>query len=437
MKPNVTLAAVLIAAVLGGGYWYWEIKAKPIREQAAEDAKRLFPGLNADFTSEILLRADPKPQVLLRKVDGAWHLIAPVQSLADEQAVDALLTQLKSVKREEVVDEKGGDLRQYGLDKPSGAVTFKPVSGEAQVLFFGADSFDGTKAYALVNGHPQVFLTGLAAKTALLKDANGLRDKRLLPFDPSQLVSIKSSAGSGFTLEKDKQGYWQVRAGTRLEPADVLRVDAWIAALRALKGDQVVDEDVKNPAKYQLGSSKLELQIAGAPPLVLQKGGLQGKGPAFFARIQALPQVWAVNGQSAAVFAMGGTSLMDMRAFDLSAGEVDHFVLWQDGNSITARRSKDLKWSWDSGAKADPAFSLEDFLAKVSGTSRLKHLPDSARPAKPVMVLTFYDKQDLMLEQAVVGPKQAGGQVAQSAVKKMLMIVPDNVFVGLPQPAKK
>ncbi len=178
--------------------------------------------------------------------------MAPVQSLADEQAVAALLAQLKSVKREEVVDEKGDDLRQYGLDKPSGAVTFKPLSGEAQVLFFGADSFDGTKAYALVNGRPQVFLTDLAAKTALLKDANGLRDKRLLPFDPAQLVSIKSSAGGGFTVEKDKQGFWQVRAGVKIEPADVLKVDAWIAALRGLErrpsGGRGREEPVEVPA---------------------------------------------------------------------------------------------------------------------------------------------------------------------------------------------
>ncbi len=111
---------------------------------------------------------------------------------------------------------------------------------------------------------------------------------------------------------------------------------------------------MKNPSKYQLGASKLELQIEGAPPLVLQKGGSQGKGPAFFARIQGLPQVWSVNGQSAAVFAMAGTTLMDLRAFDLSAGDVDHFVLWQDGNSMTAHKDKDLKWSWDKGVPGGP-----------------------------------------------------------------------------------
>ncbi len=67
----------------------------------------------------------------------------------------------------------------------------------------------------------------------------------------------------------------------------------------------------------------------------------------------------------------------------------------------------------------------------------MKRLPASAFPAKPALVATFYDAQNIMLEQAVLGPRQAGGQVAQSAMKKMLMIVPDNVFAGLPQPVKK
>jgi hypothetical protein len=435
VKPRVTLAAVLVAAVLGGGYWYWEVKTKPARLQAQEDAKRLFPELSADSTAEVLLRSEDKPQVLLRQVDGAWRLVTPLQALADKQAVEALLAELKAVKREEVVDEKGEDLRKYGLDKPSGAVTFKTLSATAQpqILFFGADSFDGTKAYALVNGKTQVFLTDLQAKRALLKDADGLRDKRLLPFDPSTLISIKSSAG--FILEKDKQGAWQIRAGARVEPADGLKVDAWIAGLRLLKGDHVVDESGKNAGAYHLGASRLELAIQNAPLLVLQKGGLDGKGPNFFARMSGAPQVWSVQGQQSALLAQTGSSLMDLRAFDLQAGRVERLVLWADGNSLTARR-KNLKWSWDGGG-VDPKFSLEDFLATVAGTTRLSRLPASARPAAPHQVVTFYDDKDQLLEQVVLGPRQGAGQLAQSAAKKMVVIVADNVFAGLPQPVNK
>jgi hypothetical protein len=442
MKPRATLAVVLVAAALGTFYWYWEVKTKPARDQALEDAKLVFPGMKSDGTGELLIRAGTKPDVNLRKVDGVWRLVAPVQALADAQAVDALLDQLKSVKHDEVVEDKASDLHKYGLDQPSGAVTFKSLSAgtQAGVLFFGADSFDGSKAYGMVDGQSSVFLTSLAAKTALLKDADGLRDKRLLIFDPGDVESLRSTQGAGFLIDRDKQGQWQVHSGSQLEPARVDAVNNWIAALQGIKGSSVVEETVKNPAKYGLGKGLVELGLKGQAKLALQKGSLQGKGPAFYGRVQGQSQVWLLPSSASAILSKDGHALMDLQAFDFQAGLVERFAVWQGGTTLTARRDKDFKWSWDPPQAAKPGvapFNFEDFIAKVGGSDRLSRLKDSARPTKPLMVVTFYGAQDAFLDQALVGPKQGAGQVAQSAMKKMVMLVPGNLFDSLPPPPAK
>jgi hypothetical protein len=440
MKPRATLAVVLAAAALGTFYWYWEVKSKPARDQAVEDAKLIFPGMQSEGTGELLIRAGTKPDVSLHKIDGVWRLTQPVQALADTAAVDAILAQLKTVKREDMIDEKASDLRKYGLDAPSGAVTFKPASGsaKAQALFFGADNFDGSKAYGMVDGQPQVFLTLLSAKTALLKDSDGLRDKSLLSFDPGQVTALRSSVGGGFVVDKGKDGAWQVHQGARLEPAKADQVQGWIEALQGLKGDSVAEESVKNPSKYGLGAARIEIDLQGKPPLVLQKGSLKDKGPAFFGRVVGQPQAWVLPGTAAATLTKAGATLMDLQAFAFQPGLVQRFTLWQAGVTLTARRGPDFKWSWDPAQPASkPPFSFEDFVAKMGGAERLSHLPASAQPAKPLMLLTFYGDKDAFLDQAIVGPKQGAGQVAVSAVKKTVMLVPSNLFDGLPKPAKK
>ena len=433
MRPRVTLALVLSAAALGGGYWYWEVKTKPAREAAAEDAKKLFPDLKSSGTGEILVRVAKKPDVLLRKVGEAWQLISPVQAPADKEAVDGILEQLKSVKREEVVEDKATDLRKFGLDDPSGAITFKPLSGKAQVLFFGADNFDGSKAYGMVDGQPGVFLAVLASKTALLKDADGLREKRLLLFDPAKLGALRSS--KGFSVEKDKQGYWQVKAGAQVEPAKQDKVTEWITALQGIKGESVAEEKAASPGKYGLGAAKVELALNGAPGLTLQKGKLKDKGPSFYGRVMGQTQVWVLPSSAAAALDKDARALMDLQAFAFKPGLVEGLSVWHGGVTITAKRNKDLKWAWDPPYKPKPgvpAFGFEDFVAKVSGTERLGRLPESALPKEPALVVTFYGADNSLLERAVLGPAGAKDRVAQSAMKKMVMRIPANVFEGLP-----
>ncbi len=442
MNARVTVALVLSAAALGGGYWAWEVKGRPQREQAKEDAKRVFPELNAEATGEILLRKEKLPEVLLRQTGGEWRLIKPVQTLADKEAVAELLKQLKDVKREEVVEEKAADLRKYGLDEPSGAVTFLPLSAGAkpQVLFFGADSFDGSKIYALVDGKQDVFLTAIAGKSALLKDADGLREKRLANFEPSAVTSVRSSVSGGFVAAKDKDGQWQVTAGAQKEPGDGPKIEAWLRELAAIKGESVVDEDGTKAARYGLGAARVELNFQGGGQQVLLKGKLKDKGPSFYGRLQGLPQVWLLPASAETAFGKTGRALMELHAFDLKPGLVDHFTLWQQGTTLTAKRKDDLSWAWDTPVKAAagaPAFDFHDFIAGVGGAERLSRLPDSAKPAHPLKLLTFFDERDQTLEVVWVGGLQGGGQLAFSGSKRMASVVASNLFNALPPaPAK-
>ena len=442
MKPRATLALVLVAAALGGAYWYWEVKTKPAREQAKEDAKKVFPDMTVAGTGEVLIRKAKDPEVLLRRVHDEWRILKPVQAAADPAAMEDLLKQLGLVKRAELIEDNASDLHKYGLDDPSGAVTFlsQSQSAKSQVLFFGADSFDGTQVYAMINGKPAVFLTPLAGKSAILKNAGDLRDKRLANFEMDQVVSIRSTLGGGFLVDKDAKGLWRVSAGGRTEPADAAKVGAWIEQLRTLKGDQVVEEDLKAPGRYGIGAAKVDISFGGTQHQGFLKGKLKDKGPAFYLQMIGMPQLWAMPASAEGVLSQNGKALMDLHAFDFQPGAVEKLAFFSQGVTLTASRKEDLNWAWDTPPKMDKGdkpLEFADFIAVAAGAERLKSLPASAKPAKPLAFVTFFDKGGHGLEVAWVGARQDGGQLVFSGRKGIASIIPANVFEKLPKPPGK
>jgi hypothetical protein len=426
VRTRATILALLSAAVLGAFYWYWEVKSAPVRAQAKEDAKRVFPELQAAGTGEVLLRHDAQPEVLLRRIDGRWRLLKPVQAAADESTVEALLQSLKDTKREEVVAASGANLHDFGLDQPSGAVTFKALSGEAkpQVLFFGMDSPAGDKAYGLVDGKPEVFLMAISNKTAILKDAVELRDKKLLAFDPDQVVSIQ---WPGFELSRNKEGRWQVGK----EPAKPEAVNEWLAQLKGLSAEKLVEEKAAGTGKYGLGSTFTVRLQNQAAPLSLRFATDKAK---LFAQVIGLPQVWSLRPSVKALLEKNGRTLMDLNAFDLNGMDVAKFTLARGADTLTAVK-KDGAWAWEPAPeKGGREFNFDDFLNKIGGAELLQRLPDADKPAKPAMTLVFYTTNGTVLETITVGGKRGRGTVAASSAKHQVGVVADNLFQGFPPP---
>jgi hypothetical protein len=314
--PRGPIVAVVAALVLGLVYWGWVLKLKPQRAQAAEDAKLLFKGLDAGQTNEILLRKKGSADVLLRKVEGQWRLISPTAAPADANAVDALVSALATAKRDEIVVDQGADLRDFGLDQPSGEVTFKPLSPGArpEVLFFGMDSPEGNQAYGLVDGKPEVFLTDLNVKNSVLKDEADLRDKTLWSFDPADVEAVRSDVGD-FTLARDKQGLWQVQSSTRHEPGKGSEVASWLDELSRLRADSVPSETGKGD--FGLRKSRgIHLMLKSGTELDLTEGRKVGQPPR-----QGQPMQYGQPGQELYAQVAGKGPVFLLPAYSISTVE--------------------------------------------------------------------------------------------------------------------
>lgn len=433
-SPRATLTALGLAAVLGVAYWGWTQKLKPARDKAALEARQPFAGLRAADTGEVLLRKTGSPEVLLKKFDGAWRLVKPVQAPADTSVVEGLLQSLAEATREEVVAEKDADLRQFGLDAPSGAVTFTPAGegAKAQVLFFGNDNPTGAYAYAMVDGKPEVFMTWLSVKSAVLKDADELRDKTVWTFDPAAVRGLRSSQGGGFTLTRGASG-WSVRRGGRDEPGRAAAIEAWLGQLAAFRAKRVPSEDGKGGAWGLAKGPHLRVDLEGGASLELHAGS-NPDADSFYAQARPGTPVYLLPASDLVTMQKGGQDLADRQAFSLDSGQVERFEVQRPQGRLTALKTHGA-WAWSPApvsASAGAEFDFDGFVARFSGAELIQRLDASAKPLSPTAGVYFFGPAGVLLESAEFGPKRGGGVVALSGVKKSVAVVAGNLLDGLP-----
>jgi hypothetical protein len=429
-----TLIAFGVAAVLGGVYWGWVVKWKPAREKAKEDAKLLFKGLDAASTQEILLRKTGSADVLVRKVDGQWRLITPTAAPADAGVVGQLVSQLAAAKSNEVVDEKGEDLHEFGLDQPSGAVTFRPVSegAKAMALFFGADSPAKDQAYAMIDGKPGVFTVNAGLKAASLKDFSELRDKAVWSFNASDVESVQSQIG-GFTLSRDKDGRWQVDSGKRHEPGKGSEIDGWLGQLAQLKADSVPSETGKGP--YGLsGGKQLSVTMKGGTRWILTRGG-KVKPSGCYVQVAGQGPVFQLALGQTTVLEKSGTALMDLDAFQFRSWEVSKFEVQRAKGKLTAVKKNGV-WAWEPAREqkaGEKEFDFNSFLAGLSGAQIIKRLDlKKDLPEKASATVTLYGDNGSTQETIKFGDRRESGMVAASAQKNQVAIVAVNLLDALP-----
>jgi hypothetical protein len=429
--------ALAAAAALGLAYWGWVVKIQPRRAKAAEDAKLLFQGLGADNTSEILLKKKGSDDVLLRKIDGQWRLITPTAAPADSDAVATLVSQLAGAKRNETVVDKGADPRDFGLDQPSGEVTFKPTSpgAKADVLFFGMDSPDGGQTYAMIDGKPEVFLTYLSVKNSALKSAADLRDKTVWTFNPADVLTLTSDK-EGFSLSRDKQGQWKVDAGTRHEPGKGSPVDDWLGQLSHLKAASVPSETGQGAFGLR-GAKGLRLTLGNGTQLALLEGG-KAQPSGCYVQVAGRGPVFQLPPYEVPVIEQKAQGLMDLNVFDFFTGAVTRFEVKRPEGVLKALKTGGA-WAWSPARPVKPGekpFDFGGFLASFANAQLLKRL-DSKKdaPLTPTATVTFYGDNGVLLEKAAFGARRDGGQVAASAMKNQTVIAAANLLDLLPPDA--
>ena len=207
---------------------------------------------------------------LVRTDVGAWRLQQPVAGRADTRAVHRLLDRAMDLQAAAFGPDAPASLAAYGLDEPDGriVITFDGP-GEPQTLLLGSDSDpERQKIGARLQSASSIFeLTRQDLHPFNSVQASDLRDRRLFPWLPREVSSIRLCEGeTEVELCQTNSQAWRMTA-PKPAAADSVRVlerlDRWLLARIAAFHDAPFDL-----AGFGLDPPARRLTIArrGLPP---------------------------------------------------------------------------------------------------------------------------------------------------------------------------
>ncbi|MEQ9670355.1 DUF4340 domain-containing protein [Coleofasciculus sp. G2-EDA-02] len=154
MKLQKTTWVLLIVALLLGGFvYFYEIVGTPQREAAKEAEKQLF-GFEEDEIQRVNVYIDEDSFKFewVSEPEPGWRMTEPKDVPASDPSVSFLLNLLVEGKSDRTIPNVSPEsLKEYGLDKPQAMVTVRLKNDETHEILLGKPDFNNSFLYAQVD----------------------------------------------------------------------------------------------------------------------------------------------------------------------------------------------------------------------------------------------------------------------------------------------
>lgn len=339
MKPTTTLILAVIVLALGAFVYFYEIKGGEERTKSEEEGKKIF-ALEADSVRAISLQ---EAGVAFEKRGSAWHLVAPVEYLADEGAVSALLNRIASAKREREVSSSAAEYRNYGLLPASETIVLEHQN-KKDTLYLGDKSATNAMVYARRGSDPRVVLTEVAVLTNAQKTLRDWRDKSLMKFETSEATQLSLTTPSGsFNLNKEGEK-WRLAAPLQTE-ADASKIASILSKMSTSRVTEFAAESLDDAKYYGLDKPSYIFTItleANSAPRTMQFGRRTGVG--YYAHDPTRPQVFLVDSNIVKELNVDAMALRNKRVTNFESFRADYLALQYPEAVIVCEKDSASQW---------------------------------------------------------------------------------------------
>lgn len=256
MIKKSTLIVVLCAIIGAGGAYYWQWHRSKQPKTPKNESKPAFSVLPSNVDSFTISHpADPKqPTIVFQKQKGAWRIVQPVDTLADQSTAEGFVDQLTESRPTQTEPVTLDRRKIYGLDPAKASVEFQLRDGQKHTLLIGDKDFSGTDVYAIVDDQPKVSLMPLSLLTTAEKSLNQLRDMNVLHIESEDVSSFTLKNPSGeMALNRDSKdsNEWEFVKPEKVS-ADPDVVDALLNGISDARISDIVSEKADHLARYGL-----------------------------------------------------------------------------------------------------------------------------------------------------------------------------------------
>ena len=280
----------------------WAFRDRLVLSVATEQVEQIrFDGLGKQVT----IQAAPLKLAMFKNAPVGWWMSEPVTARADDVAVARLLKLLKAFRVDGFAAESPPSLAPFGLDAPTLKVTwsapaapppspvplpppYDPITRKIQfeeqsLLIGGIVPERPTMRYAMLTGHPVIFMLGGETLTTL---ASEWHDPRIWKFDPASVEKIHLAwpgTDWSFDLARSDQE-WAVVGPVDIPGFDPKAADAVIKAAANLAAVRYTQYQGETPTTLGLTPPRLIVRFSGLklnPPADLEIGGALETGQSY------------------------------------------------------------------------------------------------------------------------------------------------------------
>ena len=360
MKPKGLLIGVALLAVLGG-LVFWSNKSQAAKEKAPTDTSTKLLNIPDDQFQQIQVKKLTGETITLKRDNGKWRMTEPKDLPADQDSVSSMTSSLGSLTADKVIEDKAGDLQQYGLATPTLDVQVLRKDGKTDHLLIGDDTLTGSGAYAKLAGDSKVVTISSFTKTSLDKRPDDLRDKRLMSFDSDKLTRVELTAkGAPMEFGKNAQNEWAIVKPRPLR-ADGSAVDGLITKLKDVKMDLTETDALKKYAEAPKVATATVTDASGTQTIEVHKD----KDKNVFAKSSAVEGIYKVNADVADAMDKGLDDFRNKKLFDFGFSDPGKIDL--KGVSYTKDGDK-----WKSGSKTMDNTTVQTLIDKLRDLAATK-----------------------------------------------------------------
>jgi len=340
MKKLIILTVCF--AGLAAFVYFYEIAGKEARDQAEELQQSVLRIEQDKIRSVEIDRAGQEP-VVLEKADGNWVLRKPIDSLADNGAVDGLLGSLSSAKRERALEAvSGDDLKTYGLEDPKIRIKLD-ADGESKTLLIGNKDFSGSKLYVQLEGSKDVLVTSTSLETSVNKPTVDWRSKDALKFDRAKVEQLEIHRPAGDLDLSKRDGNWVMTAPEE-GAVDETKVTSLLSTLEFAKAVRFVEEQPSDLAQYGLDKPAVSVRLRAVGSETWQELDL-GKqdGENYFAHSSDRSPVFTLKKEVYDDLTQDAGNFQEKGVVDVKQDQVSKLRI-QRGDEVLQVRREDFKW---------------------------------------------------------------------------------------------
>ncbi|MGA6953918.1 MAG: DUF4340 domain-containing protein [Candidatus Acidiferrales bacterium] len=401
---------VLLVALLGAGavyYFDWQRGQKEAAKATVDTSKPAFAVQAQDISSlSISYPADPKAQAIqLAKVSGAWEITSPIQTGADDPAVEGIVEQLATARVSQTEPAAPDRLKAYGLETPAVGLEFQLKNGTKHTLKLGTKDFTGVSVYALADNSKEVALMPESLLVSVDKPLQELRDRAVLHITSDDVNSFELKNSSGeVAASKGKNGWQFSKPASTAGDEDA--ITSLFTTVANAKMVTVTSETADKLGSYGLTSPAITFTASDArgKSATLLVG--KKEGDEYFARDISRPTIFRINQDLYKKLTENYNDLRDTKIVEFDPASITHVEIHNANGTIALTRKSEAEWSFEAPADEKGKSASAEKLFSSLQLARAEEIFDhptaevAAKLSKPAFeaILTEKDGKKVTVE---------------------------------------